>query len=152
MTAPSRPPDSGTWYNHAVDVVFHNVAHVPLVRDPNSFIDVNTRGTLNLLETAREGAGWEQIVEFAGLGGYVEICALGLMPLYLRITPNELKKIIQTVGANRCILTSDYAFEWSPSGPEILRMLIASLLEAGVKAEEIAQMAQVNPKTLLNLK
>ena len=98
------------------------------------------------------GASFEQIVEMASLGGYVEICALGLMPMYLRITPNELKKIIHAVGASRCILTSDYAFDWSPAGPEKLRMLIGSLLEVGVKAEEIAEMAQANPKKLLNLK
>ncbi len=33
-----------------VDAVFHNVAHVPLIRDPTSFIDVNTRGTQVLLD------------------------------------------------------------------------------------------------------
>jgi hypothetical protein len=105
---------------------------------------------LNHPDSKSIGASFEQIVEFAGLGGYVEICALGLMPMFLRITPQELKKIIQTVGASRCILTSDYAFEWSPAGPEKLRMLISALLEVGVKAEEIVEMAQANPRRLLN--
>jgi hypothetical protein len=107
---------------------------------------------LNHPDSRSIGASFEQIVEFASLGGYVEICALGLMPMFLRITPQELKKIIQTVGASRCILTSDYAFEWSPSGPEKLRMLISALLEVGVKEEEIAEMAQANPRFLLSLK
>ncbi len=107
---------------------------------------------LNHPDSKSIGASFEQIVEFASLGGYVEICALGLMPLFLRITPHELKKIIHTVGASRCILTSDYSFEWSPPGPEKLRMLISALLEVGVKAEEIAEMAQANPRFLLSLK
>ena len=107
---------------------------------------------LNHPDSRSIGASFEQIVEFASLGGYVEICALGLMPMFLRITPHELKKIIQTVGASRCILTSDYAFEWSPPGPEKLRMLISALLEVGVKEEEIAAMAQANPRFLLGLK
>ncbi len=106
---------------------------------------------LNHPDSRSIGANFEQIVEFAGLGGYVEICALGLMPLFLRITPNDFKKTIQTVGASRCILTSDSFFEWAPSGPEMLRMLIASLLEVGIKEEEIIEMNQVNPKILLNL-
>ncbi len=106
---------------------------------------------LNHPDSRSIGATFEQIVEFASLGAYVEICALGLMPMYLRITPNELKRYIHAVGASRCILTSDYAFDWSPSGPEQLRMLIGALLEVGVKADEIAEMAQANPRKLLNL-
>ncbi len=97
------------------------------------------------------GANFEQIVEMASLGAYVEICALGLMPLFQRITPKEFKNTIQTIGADHCLLTSDSFFEWAPSGPEMLRMLIASLLEVGVKEEEIMEMIQVNPKRLLNL-
>ncbi len=97
------------------------------------------------------GAHFEQIVEMASLGAYVEICALGLMPLFQRVTPKEFKKTIETIGADHCILTSDSFFEWAPSGPEMLRMLIASLLEVGVKEEEIVEMIQVNPKRLLHL-
>ncbi len=97
------------------------------------------------------GAHFEQIVEMASLGAYVEICALGLMPLFQRITPKEFKNTIQTIGADHGLLTSDSFFEWAPSGPEMLRMLIASLLEVGVKEEEIMEMIQVNPKRLLNL-
>ncbi|HSB69748.1 MAG TPA: DUF6282 family protein [Candidatus Methylomirabilis sp.] len=97
------------------------------------------------------GGSFEQVVEVAGLGGYVEICALGLMPLMWRITPDEFKRTIQTVGASRCILTTDYFFDWLPSGPEMLRLLIACLLEIGITADEIREMAVVNPRRLLNL-
>lgn len=107
---------------------------------------------LNHPDSKSIGATFEQIVEVASEGAYVEICALGLMPMYLRITAEELKRIIRAVGASHCILTSDYAFEWSPSGPEMLRLLIASLLEVGVQADEIAEMARANPRKLLNLK
>ncbi len=106
---------------------------------------------LNHPDSRTVGATFDQIVEVASLGAYVEICALGLMPLYQRTTPKDLKKIIQTIGADRCILTSDSFFEWAPSGPEMLRMLISALLEVGVKKDEIVQMVQVNPCTLLNI-
>ena len=59
---------------------------------------------LNHPDSKSIGASFEQIVEFASLEAYVEICALGLMPLFLRITPQELKKIIHAVGASRCLL------------------------------------------------
>jgi hypothetical protein len=97
------------------------------------------------------GGSFDHVVEMANLGSYIEICALGLTPLMLRTTPVEFKRIIQTVGANRCILTTDYFFEWLPSVPEMLRLLIAVLLEIGITEEEIRQMAQVNPSHLLNL-
>jgi len=97
------------------------------------------------------GASSEQIVEMADLGAYVEICALGIMPLFMRTTPRDLKRTIETVGARRCILSTDSFFEWLPSSPEMLRLLIASLLEVGVREEEIREMAQLNPKRLLNL-
>lgn len=106
---------------------------------------------LNHPDSRTVGATFDQIVEVASLGAYVEICALGLMPLYQRISPGELKKIIQTVGADRCILTSDSFFDWAPSGPEMLRMLIGALLEVGVTDDQIVEMAQVNPRTLLNM-
>ena len=97
------------------------------------------------------GASFEQVVEMAELGAYVEICALGIMPLFMRTTPKDLKRTIDTVGAHRCILSTDSFFEWLPSSPEMLRLLIASLLEVGVREEEIREMAQLNPKRLLNL-
>jgi len=106
---------------------------------------------LNHPDSRTVGATFDQIVEVASLGAYVEICALGLMPLYQRISPGELKKIIQTVGADRCVLTSDSFFDWAPSGPEMLRMLIGALLEVGVTDDQIAEMAQINPRKLLNM-
>src|SRR5690606_36496929 len=38
-----------------VDVVYHNVAQVPLARDLALFDSVNRTGTLNMLEAARRG-------------------------------------------------------------------------------------------------
>jgi len=55
------------------------------------------------------------------------------------------------VGADRCVLTSDSFFDWAPSGPEMLRMLIGALLEVGVTDDQIAEMAQINPRKLLNM-
>jgi len=97
------------------------------------------------------GADFDQIVEMAELEASIEICALGLMPLYQRISPQELARIITRVGADKCILTTDYFFEWAPSVPEQLRLLITALLGIGIKEEDIKKMAQTNPAALLNL-
>ena len=96
-------------------------------------------------------ADFDQIVTMAELGGYVEICALGLTPLYYRITPQKFKEIIHRIGAERCVLSTDYFFEWSPPASEQMRLLIGSLLEVGVGEDEVRTMVRDNPRLLLGM-
>lgn len=97
------------------------------------------------------GATFEQICEMADLGAYIEICALGLMPLFQRVTPQTFADIIRAVGADKCILTSDFFYEWAPPVPEQLRILITSLLAVGITPDEVRRMTRYNPEKLLNL-
>ena len=96
-------------------------------------------------------ATFEQVKEIAALGAYIEICALGLTPIYYRITPPMFEQMIHTVGADKCVMTTDYFFEWSAPIPEQMRLLAASLMSAGVEDEEITAMARYNPERLLGL-
>ncbi len=96
-------------------------------------------------------ADFDQIMLMADLGAYIEICALGLTPLHYRITPQKFKEIIERAGAERCIMTTDYFFEWSPPAPEQLRQLASCLLEVGVEGEAIVRMVRENPRFLLGL-
>ena len=96
-------------------------------------------------------AEFDQIKAMAELGAYIEICALGLTPLHYRITPQKFKDIIDAVGAERCIMTTDYFFEWSPPAPEQLRLLASCLLEVGVAEKAIVRMVRDNPRKLLGL-
>lgn len=93
----------------------------------------------------------EQILEFAALGGYVELCALGLTPIHHRITPAGLRDIVRSIGAEKCIMSTDYFFEWDSASPELMRSLISALLHADITVEEIRLMNKDLPKELLGI-
>ena len=97
------------------------------------------------------GATNEQIGEMVNLGMYIEICALGITPIHYRITPQRLKEIITIAGPDRCVLSTDYFFEWASPAPEQMRLLISTLLHAGVTPYDINTMAKNVPRYLLNL-
>ncbi len=96
-------------------------------------------------------ADFDQVVAMAELGAHIELCALGLSPIYYRTTPQEFKEIIHRIGAEKCILTTDYFFEWSSSVPEQMRLLVSCLLHAGVGEDEVALMLRETPRYLLGL-
>ena len=98
------------------------------------------------------GAQRKQMLAMAELGSYIEICALGLTPIYQRITPQEFVEIIHAVGTERCFLSTDYFFEWSPPIPELMRLLMHALLHAGATAEEIRAMSHDIPQFLLSMR
>jgi hypothetical protein len=95
-------------------------------------------------------ASRDEIREMARLGATVEICALGLLPAFQRISVNEVMEIVAEVTPAQCVLTTDYFFDWAPSAPETLRMLIGILLSRGVSAEDIRTMVRDVPRRLLS--
>jgi hypothetical protein len=95
------------------------------------------------------GASRDEIREMAALGATIEICALGFLPAFQRITPKTAIEIIEESTPEICMLTTDYFFEWVPSGPETLRMLIGVLLGFGVAAKDIRTMVNDVPRRLL---
>lgn len=97
------------------------------------------------------GAGMEHIREVAGMNFFIEFTFLGLLPPFSRITAQEICRRIREVGANRSILTTDAFFEWTPPPSEMLRMFIGTLLDQGIKEEEIETMVKNNPSELLGV-
>jgi len=93
----------------------------------------------------------EQIKAVAELGAFVEICTLGVTPMYFRLPLPEMKAIIDDVGANQVILTTDYFFEWSAPVPEQMRQVISSLLLKDVPEATIKKMVSENPRYLLGI-
>lgn len=93
----------------------------------------------------------DQIAAMAKQGAYIELCALGLSPVFQWTTAQKLKEVIHRVGAAKCILTTGYAFEWSPSAPEQMRLLVSCLLLVGVGKDEISIMIRQNPRLLLGM-
>ncbi|TXK19103.1 DUF6282 family protein [Homoserinibacter sp. GY 40078] len=94
------------------------------------------------------GADDEVIQEVAHLGGFIEICALGTYPQIGRITPEGLARIIRMVGAERCVMTTDYFFDWCPPSSVMLADLAKRLVLAGITRTEIELMVRVNPAHL----
>jgi hypothetical protein len=97
------------------------------------------------------GAKFDEILEMAKLGAYIEICALGLTPPYRRITPKEMCAIIRAVGPERCFLSTDYFFEWASPVPEQMRQLMCMLMLEGMQDADIRLMARETPRFLLDV-
>ena len=95
------------------------------------------------------GAGDEAIVEAASLGMYIEICALGTYPQIGRIDHAGLARTVRLVGAERCVLTSDYFFPWAPPSHQMLRDLALGLMGVGITRDEIRTMLVHNPSSLV---
>ncbi len=93
----------------------------------------------------------EQIKAVAELGAFVEICTLGVTPLYFRLPIPEMKQIIDIVGPEKMILDTDYFFDWSAPVPEQMRQVIASLIIKGVSEEAIRKMVSENQRYLLGI-
>ena len=94
------------------------------------------------------GADDDIIREVAALGGFIEICALGTYPRIGRITHAGLARIIRLVGAERCVLTTDYFFDWCPPSSVMLADLARGLAGAGITRGELDLMMRVNPTHL----
>jgi hypothetical protein len=97
------------------------------------------------------GADLETIQQMVAAGAYLELTALGTLPALQRIHPRTLLEWARAVGVDRCVLTTDYFFDWVPPAVETLRMFIGSLVAVGATEDEIATMARRNPARLLGL-
>lgn len=95
------------------------------------------------------GASLDQVHEAAGLGAYIEICALGAYPQLGRVTHADLAGFVRRVGAERCIATSDYFFSWCPPSAAMLQHLADGLAAEGITRPELELMFQTNPGHLV---
>lgn len=97
------------------------------------------------------GADLAFMQRMAELGAYIELSAAGLTPVLNRVTPQYFGQIVQTVGAERCVLSTDYFHEWSPTAVEQYRLLVSCLSVAGVADAYIRTMGVTTPAWLLGL-
>lgn len=89
--------------------------------------------------------------ELVGRGVFIEHCLVQLMPVTGRIDPKEMVRDIKTVGAEHCIISSDFGQAYHCPPAEGLRMFMGMLMRAGITQEEIEFMAKINPAKLLEL-
>jgi len=128
---------------------------------------ISTEESLALVEEANKINSWpvifshpdshtvnaslDDIKLMASKGAYIEFCALGMFPAFQRIHPRDVVKRIQEIGAQHCILSTDFFFHWAPPPTEMLRIIVGTFLELGLSEEEIRYLIQVNPAKILRL-
>ncbi len=93
----------------------------------------------------------EDMKALADKGAFIEHCIHTIMPLTFRLRPSELADILQAIGPEHCIISTDFGQAYHPMPPEGLRMGIATLLQAGLEEVEVGMMVKDNPSRLLGL-
>lgn len=89
--------------------------------------------------------------QLAKMGAYIEHTFVSAMPNQDRVDPAEFVEAIRAVGAERCVLSSDFGQYHNPLPAEGFRLGIATLLRQGLAADEVDTMVRKNPLELLNL-
>jgi uncharacterized protein DUF6282 len=85
----------------------------------------------------------------AELGAWVELCGTNVAPG--RLSPAEAVAWIRAVGVERVVLSSDYFRPEHPSPPELLRLLLGTLYDAGLTATELRMAVATNPARALGV-
>ncbi len=63
----------------------------------------------------------------------------------------RVAEAITKVGAEHCILSTDFGQADNPTPVEGARMMIATMLPCGVEAQELQLLVKINPAKLLDL-
>jgi hypothetical protein len=99
-------------------------------------------------ESSFMGLSPEDQVDLADRGAYLEKC-------YLPVTKGDvdietMAETIDTIGPERCVLSTDYGQPDNPSPPEGLWEFSERLVETGLSADDVATMALDTPQSLLD--
>ena len=85
----------------------------------------------------------------AELGAWIELCWTNIAPG--RMAPADAVAWIRQVGLEHVVVSTDYFRQANPSPPELFRLLLGTLYDAGLSADEIRTVASVNPALALGL-
>lgn len=89
--------------------------------------------------------------KLAARGAFLELTFGACSPLHGRLDPHVIADIVQKVGADRCILSTDYGQVECAAPPEGLRIYCEVLSKCGLSDQELFTMVRNNPATLLGL-
>ena len=93
----------------------------------------------------------EELKQLSQAGAFIEYSFWACMPTVSSAGPQRIAESIRVVGAQHCILTSDFGQYYNPPAPEGLRLFIATMLKEGLAEDEIEVMIKKNPAQLLGL-
>ena len=90
-------------------------------------------------------------VKLADMGAIMEHCINAVMPFKRSADPRILVEAIKTVGADRCVMATDFGQWRNPHPIEGMRHYIHLMLKLGLSQGEIDVMTKTNPARLLGL-
>ena len=93
----------------------------------------------------------KQQQELVDMGAFIEHCFDTCMPLHGRLDPMRMAEAINRVGAEHCILSTDFGQAENPNPVEGMRMMITTMLKCGLSEKELELLVKVNPGKLLDL-
>lgn len=96
----------------------------------------------------------EQVLELADLGATIELTALACDDVFgiTGTPPADMARMIETVGPQRCVLSTDYGWSTEVKRPAAgLGEFLERLWECGVSEADLTTMASQNPARLLDV-
>ena len=91
----------------------------------------------------------EAAQQAAQLGAWIEVCWTNIQPG--RMDPQAAVEWIRAVGVERVVVSTDYFRGAYPNPPELMRMLLGTLYDVGLRPAEIRQVVAINPARALGL-
>ena len=100
-----------------------------------------------------EATTWpvEDQIKMAEMGAVMEHCFNALMPFRRSYDPSLMVEAIRRVGADRCVMATDFGQWRSPHPIEGMRHFIHLMMQLGISEREIEVMTKENPARLLGL-
>ncbi len=80
---------------------------------------------------------------------YLEHCFVTCMKQHKNLDPEHIKDSIRKIGADKCIMATDFGQTHNPLPTEGMKMYIQTLRDLGIKNSEITKMSIENPKKLI---
>jgi hypothetical protein len=87
----------------------------------------------------------------ADRGAYIEHCYIACTHPEQQLHPMRIAEAVRAVGAERCILDTDFGQDYNPVPVEGMRMMVAALKECGLDDRELELAIKVNPARLLGI-
>lgn len=89
-------------------------------------------------------------INLAQKGAYMEKCLIALTPSFRSLSIAEMVASINAIGANKCLISTDFGQAHHPFPNLGMAIFIRSLVEEGISDTDIKIMGIINPLYLLN--
>ena len=93
----------------------------------------------------------DTMLDLTRQGIYLEFCAANVFPIIGKMTLQQMTDIMQAVGPEHAIISSDAGQPFHPNPPEMLRSYVQGLQQKGLSEMAIRTMCIDNPAYLLNI-